>query len=82
MTELIQGVKYCGGCNPRYDRSAMARRIEAELGKPLPSAQPGVQYDEVFVLHGCSAQCADLSLIDAKRFIMIDTEQEALPPQR
>ena len=52
-------VRYCGGCNPRYDRVALARR--------LPGAFPGVQFvfgrgggpcgREVLVC-GCERRCA------------------------
>ena len=52
---MRRAVKYCGGCNPRYDRVAAVRRLEERLGEPLPAAQPGVDYDEVFVICGCSA---------------------------
>ena len=42
------GVRYCGGCNPRYDRVALVKRIggffpEAEF----VTAQAGVKYPAV-----------------------------------
>ena len=52
-------VRYCGGCNPRYDRAALARR--------LPGAFPGLEFvfvaaggpcgREVLVC-GCERRCA------------------------
>ena len=36
------GVRYCGGCNPRYDRVALVRRLEGLLpGMALVPARPG-----------------------------------------
>lgn len=52
-------IKYCGGCNPRYDRKAVAEKLRAafpesrfvEMGDEGP-------FDRVIVLCGCSASCA------------------------
>jgi hypothetical protein len=55
------GVKYCGGCNPRIDRKALAARIEQLLPpgcrlETLSSPGPG----EVAVLIcGCPVACVD-----------------------
>lgn len=68
---MRRAVKYCGGCNPRYDRVAAVRRLETELGDVLPAAQPGVAYDEVFVICGCSVRCADISQLAAEKFVWI-----------
>lgn len=57
------GVKYCGGCNPRYDR----RSLVASLRRSFPehdireglSAQAGdFTPDLALVLNGCSSACA------------------------
>lgn len=56
------GVKYCGGCNPRYDRVALVERIRRERQEDtFEGAIPGVCYDQLLVVCGCSAQCADLT---------------------
>lgn len=70
----LRAVKYCGGCNPRYDRSAEVRRMEARLGEQLPAAQPGKYYDEVYVICGCPARCADVSPLSAKTLHYICNE--------
>ena len=56
------GVRYCGGCNPRYDRVALVKRIggffpEAEF----VTAQAGVKYPAVLVVCGCPSRCANVS---------------------
>ncbi len=51
------GIKYCGGCNPRYDRPALVARLKSDL----PDAQvvsAGETQDYVVVLCGCSSACA------------------------
>lgn len=54
------GVRYCGGCNPRYDRVGMFRR----LADMLPEAEFVLARDAeslcaAIVICGCAACCAD-----------------------
>lgn len=70
---MTRAVKYCGGCNPRFDRVALVRRLEQRLGERLPAAQPGVYYDEIYVVCGCSARCVDCGPLKAARIILFDT---------
>ena len=51
-------VKYCGGCNPRYDRVQMVQALRQrfptfDIGDPHAS-----EADFVLVVCGCPAQCA------------------------
>ena len=52
-------IKYCGGCNPRFDRTRIAARImedypDARLQRPGEG-----ESDYVAVICGCPAACAD-----------------------
>ena len=55
------GVKYCGGCNPRIDRSALVRKI----GRLMPSESrlvmesPSDPWDVGILVCGCPVACAD-----------------------
>ena len=56
------GVKYCGGCNPEYDRVAFVDQIKERLeGKAafVPPESEGV--DMILSVNGCQTACADLS---------------------
>ena len=63
------GVKFCGGCNPRYDRVAALEEIK----KAVPNAQfisaedEGV-YDVLLVIGGCPNCCAN---IDSYSFLSL-----------
>ncbi|NMA93546.1 MAG: hypothetical protein GX975_02670 [Clostridiales bacterium] len=61
-------VRYCGGCNPRYDRSEVLELLREEF--------PDVEFivttsheertgDAVLVLAGCTAACADYSSVSS-----------------
>lgn len=59
---MLIALKYCGGCNPRYDRGNLAEKLatdfpEAEL---VPSGNLGERTpDVVAVITGCGSACAD-----------------------
>ena len=56
------GVKYCGGCNPEYDRVALMEQVKERLeGKVsfVPPESEGI--DIILAVHGCRTACADLS---------------------
>jgi len=86
---LRVGVKYCGGCNPEYDRVALVEHIRERLeGKVsfVPSESEGV--DVILTVHGCRTACADLSgfrgietwiltgIEDGKKFVREIIERE------
>ena len=59
---LEVGVKYCGGCNPRYDRTAVRARLKAACPfASFSTAIPGEPCDALLVLCGCTARCADVT---------------------
>lgn len=58
---MIIGVKYCGGCNPRYNRADILQQLQTRFARHsfcLAAACP--QMDVLLVLQGCDAACADI----------------------
>ena len=63
---MTAAVKYCGGCNPRYDRTGALAELKAALpGVRFVPAAPGQAADALLVLCGCTARCADLTGLEA-----------------
>ena len=55
---MICGVKFCGGCNPHYQRGDAFRKIQADLPEiEFEYAEEGVGYDHLLVIGGCTACC-------------------------
>lgn len=53
------GVKFCGGCNPRYDRRAYYESmIKRHPSHAFSIAEEGGFYDCLLVIGGCSSCCA------------------------
>ena len=53
-------VAYCGGCNPRFDRTGFIKRLDARLKEPGVSfAWAGAEQkaDMRLIVTGCQAMC-------------------------
>lgn len=71
------GVRYCGGCNPRFDRAAGVRRLQAACpGVHMERAEPGRLYDLLLIVGGCSACCADRTGLTGRAVAEIRQEQD------
>lgn len=79
---LMIGLKYCGGCNPTYDRVALVAQLEKRLyGKVQFVSPERKEVGLILAVQGCSTACADLSAFqgleirtitgieDAERFV-------------
>ena len=61
------GVKFCGGCNPRYDRGAAFRQIKEDMSDiDFVHAEEGDPVDNLLVIGGCTACCASYDQYDVK----------------
>ncbi len=49
-------VKFCGGCNPRYDRGAAYARLREALADAVSFSLPeeGRAYDALLIVRGCT----------------------------
>jgi hypothetical protein len=74
---LKVGIKYCGGCNPYYDRVALVKRIERRLqGHVEFVSAANDDVDLVIAVEGCNTACADLSSFDGKKIRIITQRQD------
>jgi len=71
-------IKYCGGCNPYYDRVALVRRIESGLKGKVEFVSPENDHvDFIMAVEGCRTACADLSSFDGKKIRLITHQDDA-----
>jgi len=76
--KMIVGIKYCGGCNPEYDRVALVEQIGCVLkGKvEFVSAQSeGVEL--ILAVQGCATACADLTPFKGIQIKIITKTEDA-----
>ena len=54
------GIKYCGGCNPTYDRVAAVKEMEERLrSRAELISWHDESADAVVIVAGCAASCVD-----------------------
>lgn len=65
---MVVGIKYCGGCNPAFDRVKLAGKLIKFFDGQVTfeSAVNGETYDFLLVICGCGRQCANHSEIETK----------------
>ncbi|NPU83690.1 MAG: hypothetical protein HPY65_04310 [Syntrophaceae bacterium] len=82
------GLKYCGGCNPQIDRTALAAEIGSLLspGSRLETLRPSHAGRIAVLICGCPAACADRPEVRgmARRWIRVGgatIDCESVPPE-
>ena len=82
MPEIEIGVRYCGGCNPTYNRASLVKRLESMMPDlSFVNVQPGKSYPAVLIVSGCLVACTkvdDLS-VPGERQIQIRSFSDLLP---
>lgn len=69
---MIVGVKYCGGCNSRYNRKALVDTLVEKFSHHCFSqASPHIHYDVLLVVNGCSSGCAEITSFHSDRVISL-----------
>ena len=61
------GVRFCGVCNPRYDRGVLYGKIKDDVkGMDFEYAEEGKSYDCLLVIGGCGGNCAAYDQFDVR----------------
>ncbi|WP_227020263.1 hypothetical protein [Sinanaerobacter chloroacetimidivorans] len=70
---MIGGVKFCGGCNPRYERGKALETIKNHFKGRVEfvNVQEDAEYDFVLVIGGCTNCCASYQQYKAKEYILM-----------
>ncbi|MFA5634485.1 MAG: hypothetical protein WCX60_03565 [Anaerovoracaceae bacterium] len=57
---MLCGVKFCGGCNPRFERGKALEELKRHFADRIEfaHAQEGTVYDVLLVIGGCTNCCA------------------------
>jgi len=71
------GLKYCGGCNPQYDRVQAVASIKKRLKKKVEF----VSYEDpdaqgTLVVAGCPTACVDLKLFEGRPIWVVTSPQD------
>ncbi len=71
-------VKFCGGCNPRYDRGNAYREIVRDVGDIAAFSLPKekTHYDLLLIIRGCTGCPYLYEDIDATHRIICTSEED------
>jgi len=76
------GIKYCGGCNPAYERTKMIERVQSQLREQILFLRHDEQgLDGLILVNGCPRSCATKDLSPKEIFchsITAESDLEAL----
>jgi 4-hydroxybutyrate CoA-transferase len=68
------GIKYCGGCNPKFDRKAFVEELKSRHKDiNFEIASETSNYELVFLVNGCSRACVSKNKYSFKRIISLDS---------
>lgn len=74
---MVIGIKYCGGCNPVYDRAGRVRRfIEENPLYEYLGASGNQPCDYWMVVCGCSRRCAGTDGLTARKKVFVLWDEE------
>lgn len=77
MAFVYVGLKYCGGCTPRFDRVAFVRHLQ----KYVSGRVRFVPYDDeraghILVIAGCESACVDFEVFKGKEIHLASAEKD------
>ena len=73
------GLKYCGGCNPSYERVEYVREIQESAGALVEWVPPDEGgFNTLLVVCGCDKQCVEMAEYEetGRRVIYIKDKQK------
>lgn len=71
------GVRFCGGCNPRYDRGAALRELQESLPQLIwEVAEPERKYDRYLLICGCMAACVTAKDLPGDKLYWLRSPEE------
>ena len=71
-------LKYCGGCDPEYDRKAAVTELKGRLGDHVEwVALDSGRVEVVIVVQGCPRACADLSELPEAPIVSVTSLEQA-----
>lgn len=75
------GLKYCGGCNPSYDRVEYVRQIQMAAGNRVEwvSLEEG-GFSALLLVSGCDKQCAEMAEYETEGCRVISIKDLRMKP--
>ncbi len=60
MVKKRIALKYCGGCNPTFDRVGCVKKIQSAAGDRIEWATlDDGEWEKILLIHGCNTACLE-----------------------
>ena len=76
---MIIGLKYCGGCNPTYDRGAAVGSLKnyfKDKEVTFASYDPSGSYEYCLLVEGCNRECLPVKTFSNCGHLFVAVSQE------
>lgn len=71
------GIKYCGGCNPTYNRAESVRKLTEKYPEiDFEPIKEHVHYDFVLIINGCRCACASHQMLNANIKLFLNSIED------
>lgn len=76
MKKIKFAIKYCGGCNPDFDRVEAVAEMLARLADVAEMvAVDDERADMLVAVQGCRTACADLDNFQGKKIVVLSSRE-------
>lgn len=72
------GIKYCGGCNPRYDRAQAVTELLSDLPDIHPVYDTALFCPVWIVICGCPNRCVHIEMLRAGKVLLVSSPKDVL----
>jgi len=77
MEKIRIDIRYCGGCNPDYDRTGLVAEIKQSLYDQCTFDDGIGPADWILMIHGCPTACASTENLPLDRCVTIRRPADA-----
>ncbi len=71
------GIKYCGGCNPKYNRTKLVNEIIIKYSEiDFEPIKEHVFYDGILIINGCKCACASHHMLNTNNKIFLNCSED------
>lgn len=77
------GLKYCGGCDPAYDRVAYFNEIRSAAGNRIDWVRPeDLDFEALLIINGCNTACPERDLSNGRKVSVLSLRNNEMDPER
>jgi hypothetical protein len=77
------GLKYCGGCDPAYDRVAYFNEIRSAAGDRIDWVRPeDLDFQALLIINGCNTACPERDLSNGRKGSVLSLRNNEMDPER